>query len=129
MPAALAKHLPFLSPGKRRELFGSITAAAAYPLGSPVREGVIAGSSPFPFANAGPASDDRMSLSAYDEVMRHMIIAAAVFAVVPLVFAFRMPDWYLADKQAAVEIEEQNTQYHHERRRSRSRSFNQLASA
>jgi uncharacterized protein with ACT and thioredoxin-like domain len=43
MPAALAKHLPFLSPSKRAELFGSITAAAEYPMGDPVRVGVIAG--------------------------------------------------------------------------------------
>jgi hypothetical protein len=47
MPSALAKHLDFVSASERAELFGSIAAAAAYPVGHPVREGVIKGPHPY----------------------------------------------------------------------------------
>jgi hypothetical protein len=43
MPANLEKYLPWLSDEQRAELYGSITLAASYPLGDPVREGVISG--------------------------------------------------------------------------------------
>lgn len=46
MPTALEEYLPFVTPERRAELFGSITAAASYPMGDPVRTGVIAGMSP-----------------------------------------------------------------------------------
>jgi hypothetical protein len=40
---------------------------------------------------------------AYDDVMKILTIAATVFAVVPFLLAFLMPDWYLGDQQNAVE--------------------------
>lgn len=43
MPRRLALHLPFLTDEQRVELFGSIYAAAQYPRGNPIREGVING--------------------------------------------------------------------------------------
>jgi hypothetical protein len=53
--------------------------------------------------------------------MRRMIIAAVVFAMIPVLLGLHMPNWYLADKQTAVEQEE------HHRRRSRSLSVNRLS--
>jgi hypothetical protein len=61
------------------------------------------------------------SAVAYDDVMRRMIMAAIVFAILPLLLASRMPDWYLADKQTAVEADEQYERTHH---RGRSTSLN-----
>jgi hypothetical protein len=43
MPANLEKYLPWLSDEQRAELYGSITLAASYPRGDPVRDGVIDG--------------------------------------------------------------------------------------
>ncbi|KAF6745245.1 drug:h+ antiporter [Ephemerocybe angulata] len=82
MPDKLAEHLPFVDEATRAKLFGSITAVAAQPRGSPIREGVIL---------------------AYDDVMKYMCIAATVFAVPPLIIALFMPNWYLGDSQNAVE--------------------------
>ncbi|TFK35357.1 drug:h+ antiporter [Crucibulum laeve] len=82
MPNRLAVHLPFLTQEMRDQLYGSIVSAAANPRGTPVREGVI---------------------QAYDDVMEIMIIVATVFAVIPLVLSFFLPNWYLGDKQNAVE--------------------------
>ncbi|KAF5338766.1 hypothetical protein D9611_013329 [Ephemerocybe angulata] len=82
MPDKLAEHLPFVDEATRAKLFGSITAVAAQPRGSPIREGVIL---------------------AYDDVMKYMCIAATVFAVPPLLIALFMPNWYLGDSQNAVE--------------------------
>ncbi|KAH0589823.1 hypothetical protein H2248_000018 [Termitomyces sp. 'cryptogamus'] len=82
MPDKLAKHLPFLSEEDRATLFGSITQVLAYDRGTPIREGVI---------------------SAYSDVMKVMTIVATVLAVVPFILSFLMPNWYLGDKQNAVE--------------------------
>ncbi|KAG6846802.1 hypothetical protein H0H93_011804 [Arthromyces matolae] len=82
MPGKLAEHLSFLTEDERAELFGSITAVLAYDRGTPIREGVIA---------------------AYGDVMKIMTIVATVFGVIPFLLAFLMPDWYLGDKQNAVE--------------------------
>ncbi|KAF8640180.1 hypothetical protein AX16_010235 [Volvariella volvacea WC 439] len=82
MPDKLAEHLPFLSDAERQQLYGSIVAAAAYPRGSPIREGVI---------------------QAYDDVMGAMVITATALAVVPLILSLFMPNWYLGDQQNAVE--------------------------
>ena len=41
--------------------------------------------------------------SAYSDVMKIMLIAATVLAVVPLVLACFMPNWYLGDRQNAVD--------------------------
>ncbi|KAF8198595.1 drug:h+ antiporter [Pholiota molesta] len=76
MPGRLARYLPALSADQRAQLFGSITAAAAY------REVT-------PFARVS------FTVNPY--------IAATVFAVVPFLLAFLMPDWYLGDQQNAVE--------------------------
>lgn len=82
MPNELEKHLPFLNETVRTQLFGSIAAAATYPRGHPVREGVII---------------------AYDNVMFRLCLAATIFAIPPLIASLFMPNWYLGDQQNAVE--------------------------
>ncbi|KAG1727559.1 major facilitator superfamily domain-containing protein [Suillus paluster] len=82
MPANLEKYLPWLSDEQRAELYGSITLAAGYPRGDPVREGVI---------------------SAYDDTMKIMVIAATALSVIPILLALAMPNWYLGDKQNAID--------------------------
>ncbi|KAH6874654.1 ferrichrome-type siderophore transporter [Coprinopsis sp. MPI-PUGE-AT-0042] len=82
MPDELAKNLPFLDEATRAKLFGSITAAATYPRGDPIREGVI---------------------TAYDTVMFRLCLAATIFAIPPLVASLFMPNWYLGDQQNAVD--------------------------
>ncbi|OJA19063.1 hypothetical protein AZE42_09040 [Rhizopogon vesiculosus] len=82
MPANLEKYLPELSDEQRAQLYGSITSARAYPRGDPVREGVI---------------------NAYDDTMMIMVIAATALSVVPIVLALAMPNWYLGDRQNAVD--------------------------
>ena len=47
MPGNLARFLPFLDEATRAELFGSILLAAKYPLGDPIRTGVIQGGQNF----------------------------------------------------------------------------------
>lgn len=84
MPGKLAKYVP-LPQAERDALYGSITTVLTYPRGDPVREGVI---------------------RAYSEVMHTMIIIATVVAVVPLIVAFFMPNWYLGDTQNAVDHED-----------------------
>ncbi|KAI0635481.1 drug:h+ antiporter [Trametes polyzona] len=82
MPDKLAAHLPSLNQTERDTLFGSITSVMALPFDDPVRVGVI---------------------GAYGDTMRVMVIAATVLAVVPMLIALGMPNWYLGDKQNAVE--------------------------
>ncbi|EMD31052.1 hypothetical protein CERSUDRAFT_163556 [Gelatoporia subvermispora B] len=82
MPDKLAKYLPDLTQAQRDELFGSITDVTALPRGDPTREGVI---------------------SAYSDVMKTMVIAATVISIVPIILALFMPNWYLGDKQNAVD--------------------------
>ena len=40
---------------------------------------------------------------AYGDVMKLMLIAATVLSVVPLALSLFMPNWYLGDKQNAVD--------------------------
>ncbi|KAG2338806.1 drug:h+ antiporter [Suillus weaverae] len=82
MPVNLEKYLPWLTDEQRAELYGSITLAASYPRGDPVREGVI---------------------SAYDDTMKIMVTAATALSVVPVLLALAMPNWYLGDKQNAID--------------------------
>ncbi|KAI1784448.1 drug:h+ antiporter [Ganoderma leucocontextum] len=82
MPIKLAEHLPNVDQTTRGKLFGSITDVMALPFGDPTREGVIA---------------------AYGDVMKLMLIAATVLSVVSLVLSFFIPNWYLGDKQNAVD--------------------------
>ncbi|OJT02311.1 Siderophore iron transporter 3 [Trametes pubescens] len=82
MPDKLAAHLPTLSETEIATLFGSITSVMALPFDDPVRVGVI---------------------GAYGDTMRVMLIAATVLAVVPLLIALGMPNWYLGDNQNAVD--------------------------
>ena len=82
MPDQLVEHLPFLDEATRMKLYGSLHAAAQYPRGHPIREGVIA---------------------AYDYTMKYLCIAATVFAVPPLIMSFFMPNFYLGDAQNAVD--------------------------
>lgn len=109
MPAALAEHLPDVSAETRAELFGSIAIAIKYPLGHPIREGVIAGLSLRPPhlcpSHAHIYGDEHASTmltlahTAYDETMKRMLLAAAVVAVMPVLLALAMPDWPLSDKR------------------------------
>ncbi|KAI0731070.1 drug:h+ antiporter [Earliella scabrosa] len=82
MPVKLRAHLPGVPQADRDALFGSITDVMVLPYDDPVRQGVI---------------------DAYTEVLNVMVIAATALAVVPLVLSFFMPDWYLGDKQNAVD--------------------------
>ncbi|KAG2072951.1 MFS general substrate transporter [Suillus decipiens] len=82
MPVNLEKYLPWLSDEQRAELYGSITLAASYPPGDPVREGVI---------------------NAYDDTMKIMVTAATVLSIVPILLALAMPNWYLGDRQNAID--------------------------
>ncbi|KAG2753577.1 MFS general substrate transporter [Suillus brevipes Sb2] len=82
MPGNLEKYLPWLSDEQRAELYGSITLAASYPRGDPVREGVI---------------------NAYDDTMKIMVTVATVLSVVPVLLALAMPNWYLGDRQNAID--------------------------
>ncbi|KAG1809750.1 major facilitator superfamily domain-containing protein [Suillus plorans] len=82
MPSNLEKYLPSLSAEERAELFGSIRSAASYPLGHPIREGVI---------------------NAYDDTMKIMVTTATILSVIPILLALAMPNWYLGDKQNAID--------------------------
>ena len=56
---------------------------------------------------------------AYDDTMKIMIIAATALSVIPIFFALMMPNWYLGDKQNAVDDADLNgeTTNDEERRR------------
>ncbi|KAG6830481.1 hypothetical protein H0H92_000488 [Tricholoma furcatifolium] len=82
MPGRLVAHLPGVSQDEIDALFASITTVLDYDRGTPIREGVIA---------------------AYSDVMKVMTIVATVIAIIPLALAFLMPNWYLGDKQNAVD--------------------------
>ena len=88
MPGKIALHLPFLDEATRQQLYGSIVAVMLRPRDDPVRLGVI---------------------SAYDDVMKVMCIAATVFAIPPLVLSLFIPNWHLSDKQNAVETGEDHS--------------------
>ena len=45
MPRKLAEYLPFVDEATRAELFGSLYVVGAQPRGTPIREGVILGTS------------------------------------------------------------------------------------
>ncbi|KAI5118116.1 hypothetical protein M0805_003470 [Coniferiporia weirii] len=92
MPGNLAKNLPQLSADERTALFGSITDVLKYPRGNAIREGVIA---------------------AYDSTMKTMVIAATALAVVPILLALWMPNWYLGDTQNAVDDAMLNDEVQH----------------
>lgn len=100
MPGALKEHLPGLTQEERDVLFGSITDVRARPLGDPVRQGVIAGSS-----SSSEVAGGLLLISssiAYSDTMKTMLIVATVLSVVPVGLALLMPDWYLGDQQNAV---------------------------
>ncbi|KAI6108759.1 major facilitator superfamily domain-containing protein, partial [Pisolithus croceorrhizus] len=82
MPGNLDKYLPWLTDEQRAELYGSITSVTSLPRGNPVREGVI---------------------QAYDDTMKVMVIASIVASVLPMLLALGMPNWYLGDRQNAVD--------------------------
>lgn len=82
MPRNLEKYLPWLTDVQRADLYGSITSVTSLPRGNPVREGAI---------------------QAYDDTMKVMVIAAVVVSVLPMLLALGMPNWYLGDKQNAVD--------------------------
>ncbi|KAI0828482.1 drug:h+ antiporter [Trametes gibbosa] len=82
MPKQLERYLPHLNATARAELFGSITAVRALPYDDPTRRGVI---------------------EAYGYTMRDMLIVATVLAIVPVPLSLGMPNWYLGDRQNAVD--------------------------
>ena len=107
MPVKLAEHLPNVNQTTRDELFGSITDVMALPFGDPTREGVIAGASPphslLPWLCGVSGLTRGVVFAAYGDVMKLMLIAATVLSVVPLALSLFMPNWYLGDKQNAVD--------------------------
>lgn len=40
---------------------------------------------------------------AYDETMKIMVILATCVSIIPIILALIMPNWYLGDKQNAVD--------------------------
>ncbi|KZP28418.1 MFS general substrate transporter [Athelia psychrophila] len=82
MPQNLEKYLPFLNATEIATIYGNIALAGANPRGDPTREGVI---------------------HAYDDTMKIMVILATCVSVIPICFALIMPNWYLGDKQNAVD--------------------------
>lgn len=102
MPKGLLKYLPDVSDDERKTLFGDITSVLKYPRGDPIREGVILGSSLFPSPLLIRAFLT-LSSAAYDDTMKILVIAATVLSVIPILLALIMPDWYLGDKQNAVD--------------------------
>ncbi|GAA5883462.1 hypothetical protein JCM16303_003809 [Sporobolomyces ruberrimus] len=86
MPTELSNRLTGLLPEANITLiYGSITTAASYPKGSPIYEGVI---------------------GAYDQVMKILLIAATVIAVVPPLLALGINNILLTKAHNAVEGED-----------------------
>ncbi|KAJ3722134.1 drug:h+ antiporter [Lentinula guzmanii] len=85
MPRKLAQYLPDLSEKERAALFSSITDVTKYERGTHVREGVIL---------------------AYSDVMKDLLVLASILSVFPLFLAILLPNWYLGDKQNAVNDED-----------------------
>jgi hypothetical protein len=44
-----------------------------------------------------------IAIIAYSDTMHTMVITATVLAVFPVIISLLMPDWYLGDKQNAVD--------------------------
>ena len=72
------------------------------PYDDPVRQGVIDGAL-LQLLCHWRCESHAPGIIAYTEVLNVMVIAATALAVVPLVLSFFMPDWYLGDKQNAVD--------------------------
>ncbi|GAW09845.1 drug:h+ antiporter [Lentinula edodes] len=85
MPSKLAQYLPDLSEKERAALFSSITDVTKYERGTHVREGVIL---------------------AYGDVMRDLLILATILSIFPIFLAMFLPNWYLGNKQNAVNDED-----------------------
>ncbi|KAK4706129.1 hypothetical protein P7C70_g65, partial [Phenoliferia sp. Uapishka_3] len=86
MPGLLAKNLDgLLNATAIDAIYGSIYTAASYPKGSPIYEGVI---------------------SAYDDTMKVLLIAATCIAVIPIFLSLFVSDIFLSDAQNAVEHED-----------------------
>lgn len=87
MPGELASNLAgILNSTEIATVFGSITTAASYRgVNEPAYQGVI---------------------TSYDAVMKTILIAATVIAVIPIGLALILPDIYLGDGQNAVEKED-----------------------
>ncbi|KAJ3858900.1 drug:h+ antiporter [Lentinula novae-zelandiae] len=85
MPSKLAQYLPDLSEKERAALFSSITDVTKYERGTHVREGVIL---------------------AYGDVMRDLLILATILSIFPIFLATFLPNWYLGNKQNAVNAED-----------------------
>lgn len=104
MPDKLAQYLPFLSEAERKELYGSITQAAAKPRGDPIREGVIQGAKvDTKSRDSCPIDKSFTQFAAYDDTMKIMVISATVLSIIPVLLALLMPNWYLGDQQNAVD--------------------------
>ena len=105
MPHKLAEHLPNANQTTIDELFGSITDVLTLSYDDPTRQGVIAGTSRSHLIHLllCDLTPSFLSCIAYGDVMKLMLIAATVLSVAPLVLSFFMPNWYLGDKQNAVD--------------------------
>lgn len=42
-------------------------------------------------------------VSAYDDTMKIMVTTATILSVIPILLALAMPNWYLGDKQNAID--------------------------
>jgi hypothetical protein len=104
MPAKLREYLPDADEALRKELFGSVESAVKYPHGSIVREGVIRGMLTSP-VDRRPAADLNVPISAaaYGDTMKVMVVVAAAVSLVPLLLALAIPEWYLGNRQNAVD--------------------------
>lgn len=101
MPRKLFKYLPQVPEADREELFGSIMNVMMYPPGDPIREGVIDGT---PFSHfACKLRSNLWKPLAYDDVMKIICIVATCISVLPLICNLFMKDYFLGDKQNAVD--------------------------
>ncbi|KAJ3991686.1 drug:h+ antiporter [Lentinula boryana] len=98
MPRKLAQYLPDLSEKERAALFSSITDVTKYERGTYVREGVILAEAEF--------SPSRPRYAAYSDVMKDLLVLASILSIFPLFLAILLPNWYLGDKQNAVNAED-----------------------
>ena len=101
MPDKLREYLPALSQEERDVLFGDIIAVTSRPMEDPVRQGVISGMSGS-LGGLGDGADGPLYI-AYSETMKIVLVLAAMLSVIPVVLSFFMPNWYLGDKQNAVD--------------------------
>ncbi|KAE9400252.1 drug:h+ antiporter, partial [Gymnopus androsaceus JB14] len=85
MPKKLAEYLPDCSDKECATLFSSIMDVTKYKRGTQVQEGVIL---------------------AYSDVMRDFLVIVTILSTFPIILSLFLPNWYLGDKQNAVNNED-----------------------